>query len=76
MAQWVKNPTAAAQDTVEAWIPSPAWYSALKDPALTQLQLKFSQSVAQELPYAAGAAIGKKKSPHTQPPEFPGCAGG
>ena len=27
MGQWVKNPTAVAQDTVKAWVRSPAWCS-------------------------------------------------
>ena len=31
MALGVKNPTAAAQGTVEAWVQSPAWHSGLKD---------------------------------------------
>lgn len=38
MAQWVKNLTAVAQVTVEAWIPSLAWHNGLKDPALPQRQ--------------------------------------
>ena len=28
---WVKNLTAAAQVTVEAWVQSPVWHSGLKD---------------------------------------------
>lgn len=39
MAQWVKNLTAVALVAVEAWVPSPAQSSGLKD--LT-LQLSFS----------------------------------
>ena len=35
VAQSVRNSTAAAQVTAEAWIRSPAQHSGLKDPALT-----------------------------------------
>ena len=48
VVQWVKNPTAADQVAVEAWVPSPAQHSRLKDLALPkllrklQLQLSFS----------------------------------
>ena len=48
MAQWVKNQTAAARVTAEAWDQSLAWHSGLKDPALlhlwhrSQLWLRFS----------------------------------
>ena len=34
MADWVKNPTAAAQVSVEAWVQSPGRRSGLKDLAL------------------------------------------
>ena len=37
MAQWVKDPTTAAQVTKKAWVQSPAWHSRLKDLALPQL---------------------------------------
>ena len=37
VAYWVKNPTAVAGADAEAPVLSPAWYSGLKDPALTQL---------------------------------------
>ena len=37
VAQWVKKPTSAAQDTVEAWVPSPALCSGLEDSLLPQL---------------------------------------
>ena len=33
-AQWVENPTAAAQVAGEAWVPFQAWCSRLKDPTL------------------------------------------
>lgn len=32
-----KNLTAAGWVAVELWVPSPAWHSGLKDPALPQL---------------------------------------
>ena len=52
MAQWVKNPTAAAQVTMEVQVQSPAWHSGLKGwvkgsgiaSAVAQIQ-----SLAQEL---------------------------
>ena len=37
VAQWVKR----AQVTAEAQVQSPAWNSALKDPTLPQLRLRF-----------------------------------
>ena len=37
-----KNPAAVAWVAVEAWVPSPAQHSVLKDPVLPQLQLRFS----------------------------------
>ena len=41
MAQWVKNPTAAALVTAEAWVQSLAHCRGLKDPVLSHgLQLK------------------------------------
>ena len=39
MVQWVKDLTAAAQVTTEAWVPPPAWPIGLKDLALPQLLL-------------------------------------
>ena len=54
MLQWVKNLPAAAWVTVEAWVPSPAWSSGLKFSAVAQIQ-----SLAWELPYAAGVAVKK-----------------
>ena len=38
MAQWVKNPIAAARVTLEAWVLSLAQYIGLKDPVSPQLQ--------------------------------------
>ena len=55
VAQWVKNPPAVAWVTPVVQSQSPAWPNGLKDPVLPQLQ-----SLAPELPYAAGAAILKK----------------
>ena len=41
--QWVKNLTAEAQVTVEAWIHRPlAQHSGLKNPVLSQLQIRFN----------------------------------
>ena len=63
MAQWVKNQT-AAQVTAEKQVQLLAQCNGLNDQAL--LQLKWSstaaavaqiQSMAQELPYATGAAL-------------------
>ena len=42
VAQWVKNPTAAAQVAAEVRVRSPARSSRLKDLALLQLWLRFS----------------------------------
>ena len=39
VAKWVKNLTAAAQVTAEAWVQFPAKLSGLKDWALPQLRL-------------------------------------
>ena len=39
LVQWVKNPTAAAQVTLEVWVRFPAWHSGLKDLVLLQLWL-------------------------------------
>ena len=52
-AQWVKNLTAVAWVTAEAWVQSPVLCSGLKDSAL----LAQIQSLAWELPYALGTAI-------------------
>ena len=38
VAQWVKNPTAAAQVAVEVQVRTPAWCSGLKDLALPHLK--------------------------------------
>lgn len=53
MVQWVKHLTTAAQVTAELGVRSPPRLSGLTFPASPQLQ----QSLAQELPYAADAAI-------------------
>ena len=42
VAQWVKDPTAAACLAAEAQVQSPAQHNGLKDPGLPQLQLRFS----------------------------------
>ena len=57
VAQWVKNLTAGALVTAEAWVRSPAQHSGLKDLALPQL---WCRSQLQELTYAMGVAIKRK----------------
>ena len=61
MAQWVKNPTATAQVTVEVWpstlaqyIPGPVHWVKGSSIAAAVVQI---QSLAQELPYTAGTTI-------------------
>ena len=65
VAQWVKNLTARPQVFMEAQVWSLAWASGLKDMALRQMWYRCTctqiQSLAQELPYAMGVAIKKKK---------------
>ena len=64
MGLWVKNPTAMARITVEAWVRSPAQPSGLKDlafPDRIAIEARI-QSLAWELPCAMGVAIKKKKS--------------
>ena len=66
MAQWVKNPIAAALVAAEVWGPSPAQHSGLKEPALLQLWHRSHLQLAfnpwpQELPYAMGMATKKSK---------------
>ena len=67
MVQWVKNITAVTQVAVKAWIQSLVQCSGLKDWMSPQLQhrsqlLPGIQSLAQELPCVAGAAIKRKSS--------------
>ena len=63
MVQWVKNPTAAALVTVEAWIQSLAELqgSSVAEGMAQVAAVAWIHSLAQELPYAAGTAIKKKK---------------
>ena len=65
MAQWVKNLTEAAQVAVEDWVQSPAGCSGLRISCCHSCGVAAAvaqiQSLAQELPYASGAAIKKKK---------------
>ena len=42
MVQWIKNLTAGAWVTVEAWVRSSAQCSGVKNPVLLQLQLGFN----------------------------------
>ena len=62
MVQWVKNPTAMTQVTVEAQVQSQAQCSGLKDLALPQLWCRSGvaaqiQSLAWGLPNVTGVAI-------------------
>ena len=58
VAQWLKNPTAAAWVTAEVWVGSPALCSGLKD----LCSCSKGCSCGQELPYAAGVATKTKPS--------------
>ena len=65
MVYWIKNLTAAAQVTAEAWVQAPAQHSRLRVLALPQLchrlQLQLGlQSLTWALPYATGLAIKNK----------------
>ena len=70
IAQWVKNSAPVALDTEEAWVWFPVWElvkrsSVVAAAAVAQFTATaWIQSLAQELPYAANAAIKetKKKS--------------
>lgn len=55
VAQWVKNLTVVSPITAEVQVRSSAWYSELKESSVA------IQSLARELPCAAGAGIQKKK---------------
>lgn len=55
LAQWVKNPNASAWVAVEAQVRSPAQW--LKE----SIAVAWIQSLDQELPFATGTAIKKKK---------------
>ena len=60
MGQWVKNLTAAAWVAVEVGVPSPAQWVKASGIAAAGAQFAAGaqiQSLAQELPQAAGAAI-------------------
>ena len=70
MVQWVRNPTVAAWVTTEVWVHSQASHSRLGDLALLQLQCRTwlwlgFKSLAQELTYAMGVAIKKKKKAYS-----------
>ena len=55
MAQWVKNPNAAAQGTVEAHVGSLTWHSGLR--IWCCRSCSSDQSLAWTLPCAGGVAI-------------------
>ena len=56
VVQWVKNTTALALFSAEAWTGFLAHHSGLKDPALLTAKV-WIWSLAQKLPYAVGVAI-------------------
>ena len=51
MAQWVKNSTAVAQVTAEAWVQYLVWCSGFKGSGVAAAEAPI-QSLAQEPPYA------------------------
>ena len=60
MAQWVKNPTAVAQVTAEAQVPSPAQWikeSGIAAAALWATAAVRIQALAWKFPYVMGTAI-------------------
>ena len=61
VVQWVKNPAVAAWVSAEAWVQSPSWYSKGFGiaAAVAQVTEASIQPLAQEFPYATGAAIKK-----------------
>ena len=66
MAQWVKNPTATVQVTVDVWVWCPAWHIRLKGSNIAAAMEEVTaaariQLLAWEVPSATGAAIKKKK---------------
>ena len=58
---WAKNPAALARVTVEVQVPPLAQHSGLKDQAQVAATAGI-QTLAWELPYAAGAATKKRKA--------------
>ena len=60
MAQEVKNLTAVAQVAEEAQVRSLGWHSGLKGSGVAAAAA-WIQSLAQELPYAVGAAVKLKR---------------
>jgi len=64
VVQWVKNPLSAATVTAEVWVQSPAQHSGSKDPAWSQLRLRFTPSPRNShLPWLrlGGGGIGRKR---------------
>ena len=60
VAQWVKNPTEVAQVSEERQVWSPAWGKR----SVIATAVAGIQSLAQEFPYATGAAILKNTISH------------
>ena len=64
VAQWTKNPSAAALVLLETWVQSLAQRSELRIPCCHNCGITATagiQTLAWELPYAAGAALNKQK---------------
>ena len=57
MGQRVKHLTAVPQFTAEVWVQSLAWHSGFKDPALLQLQLRFSPWPSNSVYHGCGHKI-------------------
>ena len=61
VVQWAEDLIAAAWVAVEVCVRVPAQCGGLKDPALLPVEAQI-HSLAQKFPYAASAAIKKKKN--------------
>ena len=64
MAQWIKNPTAAAQVAAEAWVQLIlAWHRKVKGSSVASA-VAWIHSLARELPCTVGAIIKLKRKNH------------
>ena len=68
VAQWVKNPAAVAQVSVDVQVQSSAQCSGLKDPELPVAA--WVQSLVWEVPYAVGAAIKNTNNNNNKTPKL------
>ena len=72
MAQWVKNPSAAAFVAVEVWVETPTsaegWRIRIAAAVAQITAVVRIQFLAQELPYAEGAPTKWKKKPKNKKP--------